>query len=295
MSIFTLMFFYQGTMKKVDAAEATNSFDYMCIADTSFGVLEIGMKVTPTITVPDTVEPNSTLNVENISTDIEIDLTGTLNQLRGLINPFEGQVNHFYVEVDGEEENVVGSEGTAIPSTPHESGDDFVPFTVLGNDTAFTVGEDDVEIVAGEIEAVIESSLADIPVQCNPTGDNVITTVTVEEEEEPGEPEDDVAPVITLNGDNPMEIEGGYTYDEQGATVEDDVDGDLSDAIEISGDVNTEEAGEYEVVYTVSDAAENEATETRIVHVVDPDEGEEPGEPEDDVAPVITLHGDNPM
>src|SRR5699024_2218344 len=104
------------------------------------------------------------------------------------------------------------------------------------------------------------------------------------------EPEevDEVAPEITLNGDNPMELEVGDTYEEPGATAEDDVDGDVTDAIEISGEVNTDEAGTYEVVYTVSDAAGNTATETRTVHVVEPEEV-------DEVAPEITLNGDNPM
>src|SRR5699024_8535134 len=109
------------------------------------------------------------------------------------------------------------------------------------------------------------------------------------------EPEDTVAPVISLNGDNPMELEVGETYDEPGATAEDDVDGDVSDAIEVSGDVDTSTVGEYEVVYTVSDAAGNEATETRTVNVVEADGNGEDPEPEDTVAPVISLNGDNPM
>src|SRR5699024_11529582 len=102
-----------------------------------------------------------------------------------------------------------------------------------------------------------------------------------------------IAPVISLNGDNPMELEVGSTYDEPGATAEDDVDGDVSDAIEVSGDVDTSTLGEYEVVYTVSDAAGNEATETRNVNVVEAD-GSGEGD-EDTVAPEITLNGDNPM
>src|SRR5699024_5568453 len=113
--------------------------------------------------------------------------------------------------------------------------------------------------------------------------------------EEDEESEDTIAPVISLNGDNPMELEVGSTYDEPGATAEDDVDGDVSDAIEVSGDVDTSTVGEYEVVYTVSDAAGNEATETRIAHVDAPASLEEDEESEDTIAPVISLNGDNPM
>src|SRR5699024_11590124 len=119
-------------------------------------------------------------------------------------------------------------------------------------------------------------------------GDNVNENVKEEEDEES---EDTIAPVISLNGDNPMELEVGETDDEPGATAEDDVDGDVSDAIEVSGDVDTSTVGKYEVVYTVSDAAGNEATETRTVNVVEAD-GNGEGD-EDTEAPILTLNGDN--
>src|SRR5699024_8243393 len=91
----------------------------------------------------------------------------------------------------------------------------------------------------------------------------------------PIEEEDTVEPVITLNGDNPMELEVGEEYVEPGATAEDDVDGELTEHIKIDGKVITDEPGEYEVTYTVSDAAGNKATETRTVIVVEPDEDED--------------------
>lgn len=87
---------------------------------------------------------------------------------------------------------------------------------------------------------------------------------------------DKTAPEITLIGDNPLELEVGDTYDEQGASAEDNVDGDITDDIEISGEVNTEEVGEYEITYTVSDAAGNETIETRIVNVTESEEEKEP-------------------
>src|SRR5699024_582584 len=122
-----------------------------------------------------------------------------------------------------------------------------------------------------------------------PNGDSVLATVTVEDPE----PEDTVAPEITLNGDNPMELEVGETYDEPGATAEDDVDGDVSDAIEVTGDVDTSTVGEYEVVYTVSDEDGNQIT-ANSDSVLATATGEDQEE-EDTVAPEITLNGDNPM
>lgn len=91
------------------------------------------------------------------------------------------------------------------------------------------------------------------------------------------DPVDAVKPAITLNGDNPVELEVGEAYDEPGATAEDNVDGDLTDDIAITSVVNTDEAGEYVVTYAVSDAAGNERIVTRTV-IVKEAEAEEPDE-----------------
>src|SRR5699024_8396841 len=81
-------------------------------------------------------------------------------------------------------------------------------------------------------------------------------------------------PIITLNGDEAIELEVGDTYEELGATAYDDVDGDLTDTIEISGEVDTDKPGEYHITYTVSDAAGNAAEAVRRVTVVVPVEDE---------------------
>ncbi len=83
-------------------------------------------------------------------------------------------------------------------------------------------------------------------------------------------PLDTVAPVITLLGDSPFEVDQGATYTDPGATASDDRDGDLSASIIVSGDtVDTDTVGEYTVTYDVSDAAGNAAdTVTRIVRVI---------------------------
>src|SRR5690625_530196 len=86
---------------------------------------------------------------------------------------------------------------------------------------------------------------------------------------EPVEDPDIEPPLLTLIGDNPLEIEVGEIYEEQGATAIDHVDGDITNQIEIMGDVNTAEVGEYIVTYTVVDEAGNEATITRVVHVIE--------------------------
>jgi hypothetical protein len=78
---------------------------------------------------------------------------------------------------------------------------------------------------------------------------------------------DCTAPVITLNGDNPMNLKVGEAYNEPGATALDNFDGDLTEDIEISDPVDTGTAGSYAVTYTVSDAMGNTGTATRTINV----------------------------
>ncbi|MCH2196465.1 immunoglobulin-like domain-containing protein [Kordia sp.] len=95
---------------------------------------------------------------------------------------------------------------------------------------------------------------------------------------------DSLAPIITLLGENTVQIFVGNTYTDAGATALDNVDGDVTDLIEVTGTVNTAVAGTYTLFYNVRDAANNQAAEvTRTVNVV---------ELVDDIAPVITINGD---
>ncbi|RLC36714.1 hypothetical protein DRH29_03970 [candidate division Kazan bacterium] len=82
---------------------------------------------------------------------------------------------------------------------------------------------------------------------------------------------DTTPPVITLIGDDPVELFVGDDYTEYGATAEDIIDGDISEEIVIDdSDVDTSAAGIYEVTYNVSDAAGNQADEViRIVNILE--------------------------
>ena len=79
---------------------------------------------------------------------------------------------------------------------------------------------------------------------------------------------DVTAPVITLTGDNPMTVYQDSEFTDPGATAEDNIDGDITSDIVVAGYVDTNSIDTYELVYTVSDAAGNEATETRTVNVI---------------------------
>jgi hypothetical protein len=80
---------------------------------------------------------------------------------------------------------------------------------------------------------------------------------------------DVVSPVITMNGDNPINIFIGETYKDAGATALDDVDGNLTDRITVTGTVNTLVPGTYTITYYVIDNGGNEATETRTITIID--------------------------
>ena len=80
---------------------------------------------------------------------------------------------------------------------------------------------------------------------------------------------DVTAPVITLNGSASVTLDLNQAYVEAGATASDNVDGDVSANIQISGSVDSSTIGTYTLTYSVSDAAGNSATATRTVTVLD--------------------------
>ncbi|WP_405574794.1 reprolysin-like metallopeptidase [Winogradskyella sp. Asnod2-B02-A] len=82
---------------------------------------------------------------------------------------------------------------------------------------------------------------------------------------------DNIAPVITLNGDSIINLIVGSTYTELGATATDNFDGDITSSIVIGGDtVDSNTLGTYLVTYNVSDTAGNAAAEViRTVNVVE--------------------------
>ncbi|MFL0810251.1 MAG: DUF5011 domain-containing protein [Agarilytica sp.] len=92
---------------------------------------------------------------------------------------------------------------------------------------------------------------------------------------------DSTPPTITLAGSNPMDVYQGATYVEPGFTAIDNIDGDISVSVGISGNVDTSIVGAYQLTYNVSDSSGNAATPVvRTVNVV-----------ADDVKPVISISG----
>ncbi|MFL0810245.1 MAG: DUF5011 domain-containing protein [Agarilytica sp.] len=90
---------------------------------------------------------------------------------------------------------------------------------------------------------------------------------------------DATPPVITLSGNNPMDVAIGQTFVEPGYTATDNVDGDITANVVVTGSVDTNTAGAYQLTYSVSDSSGNPAQNVvRTVNVI-----------ADTVKPVISI------
>ena len=79
--------------------------------------------------------------------------------------------------------------------------------------------------------------------------------------------DDPIAPEITLLGDAEITVPGGKHYVEPGFHAKDNVDGELTEFVQVSGTVDTYRPGVYPIIYTVSDHWGNTTTVTRNVTV----------------------------
>ena len=79
---------------------------------------------------------------------------------------------------------------------------------------------------------------------------------------------DDEAPIIKLNGNNYVYMYLGEKYEEQGVTAIDNCDGDISSQIKKSGNVDTNNIGEYKIKYEVRDSSYNKSEVERIIKVI---------------------------
>lgn len=95
---------------------------------------------------------------------------------------------------------------------------------------------------------------------------------------------DIIKPTITLNGNDTIQLDICQFYSEEGATAIDNVDGDISSNVVITGTVPTGNSntpgtpGTYTLTYTSTDGAGNSSSATRTVII-------------SDLAPTITVLG----
>ena len=74
-------------------------------------------------------------------------------------------------------------------------------------------------------------------------------------------------PVISLNGDLKTYIKVGTTYTDPGFSASDNMDGDITSKVAVSGGVDTSKMGINTITYSVSDSYGNATTATRKIYV----------------------------
>ena len=112
-----------------------------------------------------------------------------------------------------------------------------------------------------------------------------------ENDEETQTENDTEKPKIELFGDNEITLTVGDEYKELGAIAMDNVDGDITSKIKITGKVDTDTAGTYTIKYTVTDSSKNSASIERKVIV---EEKEVEIEPETPTTPEIPVNPETP-
>ena len=75
------------------------------------------------------------------------------------------------------------------------------------------------------------------------------------------------APVIALKGEQSTYIKVGTTYTDPGFTASDNIDGDLTAKVSVTGSVDTSKMGINTITYQVTDSFGNKTTATRSVYV----------------------------
>jgi hypothetical protein len=85
-----------------------------------------------------------------------------------------------------------------------------------------------------------------------------------------GDTVDSTPPAVSLKGSATYTLTTGTPWSDPGATAMDNIDGDLTSKIKVSGSVDTNTPGDYKLLYTVKDAAGNETNVTRTIIVYTP-------------------------
>ncbi len=75
-------------------------------------------------------------------------------------------------------------------------------------------------------------------------------------------------PELELKGNNSAEVLIGEKYIEEGYSAKDNLDGDITNKVEVIDKVNYNKSGDYQIIYKVKDSSNNVVTKIRNVHVV---------------------------
>ena len=93
--------------------------------------------------------------------------------------------------------------------------------------------------------------------------DNNISTTTTTTQAK-----DNIKPDILIVGEKQITIYVGDKYIEPGYTATDNIDGDITANVVVTGSVDTSKIGAYTLTYTIKDSSGNENSTSRVVNVI---------------------------
>ena len=82
---------------------------------------------------------------------------------------------------------------------------------------------------------------------------------------------DTKAPEIMLEGKDKIVLTIGADYSEPGYKALDDYDGDITNLVEISNNIDSKNPGNYEITYNIKDTSGNETTAKRNIQYIKPE------------------------
>ena len=78
---------------------------------------------------------------------------------------------------------------------------------------------------------------------------------------------DNSKPTINLNGNYNITLSLGQAYQEPGFTATDNCDGNITNKVIVSGNINTNTIGTQKIIYTVTDSSGNKTSVTRNINI----------------------------
>jgi len=239
------------------------------------------------LVLTETFSDNSTATTSITNADVSGFDSSVATSSEVLTVTFGGQTTTYTIIVNA------GNSGTPDVTAPVITILGANPVTILVGATYTDAGATALDNVDGDVTAsIVSSSTVDASTAgtyfvtytvSDAAGNTASASRTVHVVATP----DTIPPVITVLGSNPDTISLGSTYTDQGATATDNVDGNITQNIISTNNVNTAATGTYTVNYSVTDGAGNVATTSRTVFVV--------SMPVDTVPPVITITGGTPV
>lgn len=115
----------------------------------------------------------------------------------------------------------------------------------------------------GDITHLVKRSVAHGVVTYKVTNSNGLTS-TVQRAIRYDDP---VFPQLTLSGEAEMTVTAGTNFTEPGYQASDNIDGELTDKVHVTGQVDTYRPGMYQLTYSVTDSWGNTSRAVRNVHV----------------------------